>query len=63
MTIVHSKSNREFAIWHGGKFIEGKLKWVISTEDRDFFEFTDGLWATKKEAYQAVKYYLKSIEE
>lgn len=63
MTIVHKYSSREFTIWHGGKFIEGKLKWVISTEDREFFEFTDGLWATKKEAFQAVQYYLNSLDK
>lgn len=62
MTIIHNKSDREFTIWHGGKFIEGKLKWVISTEDREFFEFTDGLWSTKKEAYDAVRRYLNQLD-
>ena len=63
MTIVHKYSNREFKIWNAGKEVEGSLKWAINTNDDEFYDFTDGLWATKKEAYQAVKYYLKLIEE
>jgi hypothetical protein len=62
MTIVHKYSNREFKIWNAGKEVEGSLKWAINTNDDEFYDFTDGLWATKKEAYQAVKCYLKSID-
>ena len=62
MTIIHNKSNREFTIWYGGKEIEGQLKWVISTDDDSFYDFTDGLWHTKKEAYDAVREYLNHLD-
>lgn len=63
MTIVHQYSSREFKIWNAGKEVEGPLKWAITTEDEAFYDFTDGLWATKKEAFQAVADYLKGLDK
>jgi len=63
MQIIDKYTKTEYTIWYGGREIEGQNKWAISTDDDRFYDYTDGLWRTRKEAYQAVVDYIALLEE
>lgn len=56
----------EFHVFYGGRFIEGTLKWVVSSKNMDalnaFEEEYDQLWLTKKEAIEAIHSHLQDTK-
>ena len=55
-----------FCTW-GGRFVEGQLKWIISSEDEDMLEMLlsdiDQLWVSKEEATYMAKDWFTQFQQ